>query len=167
MMDELRLVEVATCIRFVVQTNEIDFLEIINGNGCWSFVGRIGGRQELSMGPGCMWLGTMVHEAIHALGYLHMHNSPDRDNFVSILWENLPSEHHDGFRALNPSLYSNFGTPYDLRSVMHYWRNAFGIDGRDVIVPHDRNYLDIIGFVQFSHGDATRLNRMYECLVLD
>lgn len=87
---ELRIIERETCIRFVERTTEQDFVEIINGDGCWfvvytflitndfkysliiirSWLGRMGGRQELSMSRnGCIWDGTMVHEAIHALGY--------------------------------------------------------------------------------------------------
>ena len=166
MVNEMRMIEAVTCIRFVVRTVEIDFLEIINGSGCWSWLGRRGGRQELSMrSPGCMWEGTMVHEAIHALGYDHMHNSADRDNFVRILWENIPQANQHNFNTVNPNLMHNFNTPYDLRSVMHYWRNAFGISGRDTIVPHNNAYLNIIGQDRMSSGDVTRLNRMYECIL--
>lgn len=35
-----------TCIRFKPRTNEQDYISIVSGNtGCWSSVGRIGGRQ--------------------------------------------------------------------------------------------------------------------------
>ena len=35
-----------TCIRFVPRTNQQDYISIVNGRtGCWSSVGRIGGRQ--------------------------------------------------------------------------------------------------------------------------
>lgn len=35
-----------TCIRFVPRTNQQDYVSIVNGNtGCWSSVGRVGGRQ--------------------------------------------------------------------------------------------------------------------------
>lgn len=35
MQMELRIIERETCIRFVVRTTEADFVEIINGDGCW------------------------------------------------------------------------------------------------------------------------------------
>lgn len=35
-----------TCIRFKPRTTEADYISIVNGNsGCWSSVGRIGGKQ--------------------------------------------------------------------------------------------------------------------------
>lgn len=35
-----------TCIRFKPRTTETDYISLTNGNtGCWSSVGRIGGRQ--------------------------------------------------------------------------------------------------------------------------
>jgi hypothetical protein len=165
MLSEMRVVESQTCVRFVERTNQIDFLEIINDeSGCWSWLGRQGGRQELSMGPGCVWPGIMMHELIHALGYDHMHNDITRNNFVDILWENIwPGMEHN-FEVVDPQWFSNFNTPYDLRSVMHYPRWAFGVSGRDTIIPRDRSYLNVIGETgTMSPGDFTRINRMYLC----
>lgn len=90
MLIDFRIIEGRTCIRFVERTFEIDFVEIINGDGCWSWLGRQGGRQELSMcrSCGCVQTGIALHEAIHALGYDHMHNHIDRDDFVRVFWEN-------------------------------------------------------------------------------
>jgi hypothetical protein len=58
-----------TCIRFVPYTNQKDYIVITNTNsGCWSSVGRIGGRQEVNLQtPGCMTkVGTAIHEVIHS-----------------------------------------------------------------------------------------------------
>lgn len=35
-------IERNSCIRFVPRSNQIDYVEIFAGNGCWSFVGRNG-----------------------------------------------------------------------------------------------------------------------------
>jgi Astacin (Peptidase family M12A) len=161
---EFGLIEQKTCIRFVPRTFQIDFVEIINGSGCWSWLGRLGGRQELSMSRnGCFWQGTGAHEAIHALGYDHMHNSIDRDDYVRVLWENIDPPLAFNFEKVDPNHFNNFNTPYDLRSVMHYPRWAFSNNGQNTIEPHDRAYLNIIGEGQFNDGDALRLNRMYQC----
>lgn len=52
-------------------------------------VGAIGGEQILNMGPGCEYVGLVLHEFGHAIGYFHEHNRPDRDKTVNILWDNI------------------------------------------------------------------------------
>jgi hypothetical protein len=120
MINELRLIEARTCIRLVQRTNQVDFVDVTNGNGCWSWLGRVGGRQELSMDNfdgWCFWEGLMVHEMMHALGYDHMHNAIEHDNFVQVMWNNIEPNMQFNFERVNPNLFNNFNTPYDLRSV--------------------------------------------------
>jgi hypothetical protein len=158
-------IERFTCVRFVPRTSEVDFIEIINGGGCWSWLGRVGGRQELSMqSPGCFWEGTMIHEWYHALGYDHMHNHIDRDRYVNIHWENIQAGMESQFHTVDPQWFYNFGTSYDLLSIMHYPRWAFSSNGRDTITPREPGFLDIIGETGVqSSGDIARINNMYEC----
>lgn len=164
MYEGFKSIEERTCVRFVRRTFELDFVDIINGNGCWSWLGRQGGRQEMSLSsPGCSSPRITVHEAIHALGYDHMHNHAERDRYVRIFWDNIDRIYHHAFFIVDPEWFDNFGTPYDLRSVVHYARWAFSINGMDTIQPLDDAYLDIIGQTQLSDGDVVRLNRMYDC----
>lgn len=165
MVNEFRVIESTTCIRFVERTFQIDFVEIIDGGGCWAWAGRQGGRQEMSMdrAGGCLSQGIAIHEAIHVVGYLHMHSAIDRDNYVSIMWDNIAPDMRHNFDQVDPEWFSNFNTAYDLRSIMHYPRWAFSINGQDTVVPHDSSYLNVIGANVISPGDITRLNRMYQC----
>ena len=58
-----------SCITFTPRTNARNYLRITNGNGCWSYVGMLGGQQLLSLAArGCTWTGTVAHELMHALG---------------------------------------------------------------------------------------------------
>ena len=41
-----------------------DFLFIGKIDGCYSDVGRAGGRQELSLDDGCLHLDTVLHELV-------------------------------------------------------------------------------------------------------
>ena len=55
----------------VGRTNERDYVEVFKGNpgACWSYIGRLGrGEQQLSLGAGCVQVGVVVHEFMHAIG---------------------------------------------------------------------------------------------------
>lgn len=57
---------------------------------CWSYVGRIGGRQLLSLRKnGCLYTRVIQHEILHGLGFYHEHSRSDRDESVTINWENI------------------------------------------------------------------------------
>ena len=56
---------------------------------CYSNVGRMGGEQELSLAGPCLKKGTAIHELMHALGFWHEQNRPDRDFWVQIIMSNI------------------------------------------------------------------------------
>lgn len=56
---------------------------------CWSYVGKIGGRQDLSLEVGCGSLPTAAHELMHAMGVYHTQSPTDRNNYVDIYWDKI------------------------------------------------------------------------------
>lgn len=56
---------------------------------CDAPVGRLGGRQTLVLGPGCEYLGNILHELGHAIGLDDQHKRSDRDNYITINQSNI------------------------------------------------------------------------------
>lgn len=50
---------------------------------------RISYSQLIVFGYDCMSLGDIVHEIMHVLGFPHEHMRPDRDQYITILWDNI------------------------------------------------------------------------------
>lgn len=152
-----------TCIRFARRSNETDFVEIFSGNGCFSSVGRVRGRQTLSlMQYGCLRHGIIVHELLHSLGLFHMQSSYDRDNYVRINYENIEKGREHNFQKYSNTIVSSFKTSYDLDSVLHYTRNAFSKNGLNTIETRNPRDLYRIGQrTQMSSGDVRRVRNMY------
>lgn len=158
-------IETYTCIRFVPFVSAEDYIYIHSGTRCSSPLGRIGGQQIVSLNKkGCFKHGTIIHELIHTLGYDHMQNHIDRDKYVYILWKNIKPTHYHNFDKVDSRQFSNFGTPYDYYSVMHYKPYAFTRNNRLTIIPTDFKYNNIIGQRNsLSQGDQQRINNMYRC----
>lgn len=112
------------CIHFKQREREPDYIEFIYDRGCWSYVGHISGRQEVSIGrftrdPPCEQ-GSITHELGHALGFYHEQNRPDRDQYVEILWHNMRSGTENNFKKYPVEEINSRGVEYDYGSLMHY-----------------------------------------------
>ncbi|KAF7634726.1 Metalloendopeptidase [Meloidogyne graminicola] len=119
-LDAHKNIEENTCIRFA-NSSEGDHIHYYWGYGCHSLVGRNGGKQWLSLGPGC-WTVNAVHETLHALGSNHEQSRQDRDSFIKINEKNMIDNISDAFAIIEGS---PTGNPYDFGSTMHYNNMAF------------------------------------------
>lgn len=64
--------------------------------------------------------GLYLHEIGHALGLVHEHQLPDRDQHIDIVWDNVKPEWRRWFNKYSGSEIEQDSLPYDLTSVMHY-----------------------------------------------
>ena len=98
---------------------------------CSSFVGRIGGLQQIFLNFDCGYQ-TVLHEIMHALGFVHEQQLPYRDNFVNILWENIEEDSLYNFTQV-PEVwvkhYQGIGMDFDYQSVMIYSDKTFAQPG--------------------------------------
>ncbi|XP_050311747.1 zinc metalloproteinase nas-4-like [Anthonomus grandis grandis] len=157
-----------TCITFRKrEPHDTDYISIVNSkSGCWSSVGRVGGEQKVNLqSPSCITrIGTVVHELMHAAGFLHEQNRAERDDYVSIAWQNIKQGHENNFEKATASSTSGFGVAYDYNSVMHYSSTAFSVNGKPTIIPKDPSKDQKMGQRSgFSRGDLLKINAMYNC----
>ncbi|XP_070828255.1 hatching enzyme 1.2-like [Chaetodon trifascialis] len=150
----------STCIRFFPRTNQRDFLHIQSLDGCYSYVGRQGNGQTVSLSRlGCIYYGTVQHELLHALGFSHEQCRADRDQHIRLLLQNIMEGEDYNFSKINTL---NQETPYDYGSVMHYNRLAFSKDNLNptmVAVPDPSTMFGMAR--KMSQNDIDRVNLLY------
>nr|KAG5690168.1 hypothetical protein BaRGS_013625 [Batillaria attramentaria] len=104
---------------------------------------------------------TVIHEIGHAIGWIHEHARPERDDYIYVNYPGIPEVHHSQFKKFSAELVDDCGVQYDYRSIMHY--------GGDEPVPMSMKtvhwkYQDIIGMGEgLSYKDAKLANLMYSC----
>jgi len=157
--------QTGNCVTFVPRTNEFNYVKVIKGGGCWSFVGHLGtGEQELSLEDGCFRHGTIMHEFLHAFGFFHEQSRGDRDDYVFINFDNIQEGRENNFRMeIEGEGIDHLGTLYDYGSVMHYNAYAFAIDRSiPTIIPYDPE-AEIGQRLDLSELDAHRVMLHYGC----
>lgn len=126
-----------TCIKFKSRTStDRDYISIQNSaSGCWSSVGRIGGKQTVNLqSPSCTTLvGTIIHEFMHTVGFFHEQSREERDQFVTIMMNNIRRGYEENFKKNAKGTSSGYGVGYDYGSVMHYSEMAFSGNGKPTI----------------------------------
>merc|ERR1719245_1239065 len=92
------------------------------------------GPQTLSLArSGCVYTGIAIHELLHAVGFHHEQNRPDRDTYLTINYQNIKPNMAYNFDKLTNV--DTQGFAYDYFSIMHYESNAFSANGLDTMVP--------------------------------
>lgn len=95
-----------TCVTFrYAGDGDEDYVYFIKRRGCSSMIGRQGGQQIITLGNGCYYKAIVMHEILHALGFIHeqcktkrgresmaFSARADRDEYVQINWDNIEDD---------------------------------------------------------------------------
>jgi hypothetical protein len=128
-------IQANTGIRFLARTNHPNWVRFVrNPEAGWSSsaIGMRGGEQLIRLSDGAT-MGTTVHECLHALGVLHEQSRCDRDEFVTINYQNIEDGFESNFDRFCDGYRDYF--EYDYGSIMHYPATAFSKNGQATIVP--------------------------------
>ncbi|KAA0704330.1 Zinc metalloproteinase nas-14 [Triplophysa tibetana] len=157
--DAMAMISDKTCITFHRHTYETDYIYFSYGEGCASSVGCVGGEQRIVTGPKCS-VGNICHEILHALGLYHEHSRIDREQYISIMPENIKPGMEKNFRAKDGN---TLGVQYDLESILHYGNTFFSSNGEPTIVPKDRS-VKIGQRTHLSVRDVQKIGKLYKCV---
>lgn len=69
------------------------------------------------------------------LGFHHMQSAYNRDEYVTIHWENVIPGLENQFIKFPNSELTFFNTTYDYHSIMHYGAYYFSENGKPTVVP--------------------------------
>lgn len=112
----------------------------------------------------CMYTGIVAHELNHALGFWHEQSRADRDNYVRIMWQNIPTDQQHNFNKFTSGADTQ-GFPYDYNSIMHYEWNAFSVNGQATIVPLQSgiNLVNASQKTSLTSIDVAEIRKYYGC----
>lgn len=160
-----------TCLRFFQVTpssppeSRNHILVTTKDDGCYSYVGRIGGQQVLNLNPkyGCWNDNVIIHEVLHALGMLHQHQNLNRDKYVKVIKANILNQMRFAFKKYKNTVATNFNVGYDFDSIMHLPNKAFSKNSKPTLERLNRPNYVLGSTVGMSRYDSYRLKNMYNC----
>jgi Astacin (Peptidase family M12A) len=115
-----------TVVRYVARTNQANYVRVVAGSGCSSYVGMVPASfkpngQEITLGSNGCGVGASLHEMGHAAGFWHEQQRKDRDQYITVNYSVIAPAWRSQY-DIEPNDNNAF-TAYDYNSIMHYGNN--------------------------------------------
>ncbi|CEF59686.1 Astacin-like metalloendopeptidase [Strongyloides ratti] len=129
-----------TCIKFKkmnMKFNDKQGLIFISGRSCSSYIGleKSNKPQYITLSKACYSkVKHILHEIGHALGLIHEQSRRDRNDYVTINFNNIIKGSQKNFYKVVHDRYKNFSTQYDFNALMHYRPTNFAKNTRIPII---------------------------------
>ena len=157
--------ETATCVRFKMSDDHdcIQFYDYPNEEH--STVGP----NEVILGYSCQSAGDLLYTIGKVIGLSTEQSRPDRDEYVSILTENIAEGQEHKFAINSNRSVGYLGEGYDYTSIMHLSASAYSESGEITTkVKNTEEYTaqgspELGERLELSDGDVLRANRLYSC----
>ncbi len=156
-----------TNIKFKERTNESTYVTIrFDGSTCNCGSANLGANGS----SGVINLGTrssasvITHELGHTLGYIHEQNRPDRDDFITVNYENIQDSAESQYFISTSS--TPLTTAVDFNSIMMYNSGTFG-NGNGPTMTRKDNGQPVAGFSsKLTSEDIAGTNVAYPSIVV-
>ncbi|XP_071178786.1 blastula protease 10-like isoform X2 [Mytilus edulis] len=154
-----------TCVRWIPYDSSIHTHYVIfnDGEDCSSYIGQVSEiPQSIDLERSdCLDHGTIIHEMLHAVGAKHEMSRLDRDNYMTVVFDNI-EEGTDNFNfqlANTSDIY-----PFDPASDLMYDIYSFSINDDKTLVFHDWRQEFLAGKgTGFSFYDIADVTAAYGC----
>nr|CDJ80311.1 Peptidase M12A domain containing protein [Haemonchus contortus] len=142
-------------------------IQVFHPSGVVYFVP--GGTQVISLAVDCIADYIIWHEVMHAIGFEHEHQRPDRDQFIRVEYSNVQQGQLVNFEKLAPHEV-DYPDDYDYQSIMHYDSHAFGrrdpvTNARLATMIPLKKGVRLDDNLKMSQNDIVKLNRLGKCIV--
>ncbi|MBZ9631532.1 M12 family metallopeptidase [Salegentibacter sp. LM13S] len=159
--DAIRHWENNTPLKFVERSGQSNYIYFTTGSGCSSYVGMIGGRQNITLSDYCS-TGNTIHEIGHAVGLWHEQSRADRSNYIQVHLNNVRSGAEHNFHTYAASGFDGdeYTTSLDFGSIMMYGAYSFSNNGKPTITKTNGSIYQVQRY-ELSSGDIQGIESMY------
>jgi hypothetical protein len=100
---------------------------------------------------------------MHAVGFWHEHSRSDRDDYLTIRWENIEESMNKNFNKLAPNQ-NHLLEPFNYNSIMIYGEKSFSKNGQVTMAAKNGIHLtEPYDKTGFAKTDIDSINKLYQC----